>query len=179
MKLHRRAIPLLILLALAAPFSSRASADDGPCAKPLPFVLHLGLPRLPEARGFSATALERQIAELLEDVYSEHGACPGIRPLQVNITVATDYEILDWLGQGLIQAAVVPDLTLYLLTQRDGLDLRSVDVADHPSASPHRASIVRPALGRPLAGPKHAAGGCTGLPPSDLEDGQWKHAAQG
>ena len=134
----------LLLFVLAVP----AAADHQDCESPLPYVLNLALPRLPKAYGFDAESLKRGVQRFMDDFYQEHGRCPDERPLQVNITIASEYEILDWLGQGLIQAAVIPELTLYLLTERDGLDLRSLDLEDHPVGE-----LLLPALGgRPRSG---------------------------
>ncbi|HET9229524.1 MAG TPA: hypothetical protein VFR31_22780, partial [Thermoanaerobaculia bacterium] len=118
---------VLVLLILAAPLP--ALADHTSCRSTLPQVLNLGLPRLPQDE-FRADALKLGVQRFMERFYTEHGTCAGERPLQVNITVASDYEILDWLGQGVLHAAVIPDMTLYLL-QRDGMSLREVEVAGH------------------------------------------------
>ncbi|HYN21836.1 MAG TPA: patatin-like phospholipase family protein, partial [Thermoanaerobaculia bacterium] len=143
--MKRRGVLLLILFVLSA---VPAAADHESCESPLPFVLNLALPRLPKAYGFDAESLKRGVKRFMDDFYNEHGRCPQERPLQVNITVASEYEILDWLSQGLVQAAVIPDLTLYLLTARDGLDLRSLDLEDHPVGE-----LLLPALsGRPRSG---------------------------
>lgn len=120
-----RLIPVLCLLAVPLP----AFADHADCDNPLPHVLNLGLPRLPRA-GFKIEDLKPGVDSFMREFYREHGACYGKRPLQVNVTVASDYEILDWLKQGTIHAAVIPDMTLYLL-QRDGINLRKVDVQGH------------------------------------------------
>jgi predicted acylesterase/phospholipase RssA len=85
--------------------------------------LNLGLTRLPSAPGFDAGGLEVQIQRLLNRVYEHEALCTG--SVEVNIAMGSEYEILDWLGQSLIDAALVPDLTLYLL-QRDGVNLREL-----------------------------------------------------
>ena len=122
---------LLVLLLLAAPLP--VLADHTSCRSTLPQVLNLGLPRLPKDE-FRADALKRGVQRFMEEFYTEHGTCAGERPLQVNITVASDYEILDWLSQGVLHAAVIPDMTLYLL-QRDGMKLRKVAVEGHALGS--------------------------------------------
>ncbi|HEX5717034.1 MAG TPA: hypothetical protein VF179_12795 [Thermoanaerobaculia bacterium] len=120
-----RLVSFLCLLAAPLP----ALADHTGCDNPLPHVLNLGLPRLPRA-GFELHDLKEGVERFMAGFYQEHGRCPGERQLQVNITVASDYELLDWLSQGAIHAAVIPDMTLYLLN-RDGFDLRKVDVRGH------------------------------------------------
>jgi predicted acylesterase/phospholipase RssA len=115
-------LPLLALLVLPRP--ARAHHEGTPCGgHVLPSALNLGLPRLPSAPGFDARGLEGQIQTLLERIYEDEALCPG--SVEVNIAMGSEYEILDWLGQSLIDAALVPDLTLYLL-QRDGVNLREL-----------------------------------------------------
>jgi hypothetical protein len=121
-----RLVSFLCLLAAPLP----ALADHTGCDNPLPHVLNLGLPRLPRA-GFELHDLKEGVERFMAEFYQEHGRCPGERQLQVNITVASDYELLDWLSQGTIHAAVIPDMTLYLLKKHDGIDLRKVDVREH------------------------------------------------
>lgn len=116
-----RLLPVLLLFVLAIPV--RADHRAMPCDHALPSALNLGLTRLPSAPGFDAQGLEGQIQRLLDRVYAEHALCPGA--VEVNIAMGSEYEILDWLGQSLIDAALVPDLTLYLL-QRDGVSLREL-----------------------------------------------------
>ncbi|HEX2644245.1 MAG TPA: hypothetical protein VHU81_14715 [Thermoanaerobaculia bacterium] len=130
--LRRLAVLAFTVLAVVPGFPAAASpAGEDPCADTaLPFALNIGLPQLPDADGFQAAALQTEVGDLIRDFYSHHGRCPE-RQLQVNITVAGDYEILDWLAQGLIDVAVVPDLTLYLLS-RDDIPFRELDLAGHP-----------------------------------------------
>lgn len=133
-----KSLRLLPLLCLLSPVP--ALADHTDCDNTLPHVLNLGLPRLPRA-GFELQDLKRGVERFMADFYQEHGRCPGQRQLQVNITVASDYEILDWLSQKTIHAAVIPDMTLYLLKERDKLDLRKVEVRGHAVGS-----LLLPAL---------------------------------
>ena len=92
-------------------------------------MLNLGLPRLPDTPDLQGDKLQTGVGNLFAAFYAQHGRCPN-RKLRINITVAGDYQILDWLGQGLLDAAVVPDLTVYLLTQHDTVSLQEVDVPD-------------------------------------------------
>lgn len=127
---HRRTALFLTLLAFAAAPAFAAVVRDA-CDDPLPLVLKLGLARQPGATGFSVADLKKQVTELLNDVHEHHGLCVGRRPLKVDIAIGSEYEILDWLGQDLIDAALVSDLTLFLL-KRDGVDLREVGLHEHP-----------------------------------------------
>jgi predicted acylesterase/phospholipase RssA len=165
----RRLVLVPLLLALAAPPAGQAQAQAvDVCKEPLPFVINLGLPRMPKAPGFDANALKREVTLLLNGFYTDHGRCPGRRPIQVNITVASDYEILDWLSQGSLQAAIVPDMTLFLLTERDGLDLRKMEVQGHLAGT---GALLFPALtGQPVSGQALAGGWrARTSPEADLE----------
>src|SRR5947199_295304 len=105
-----------------APHRDACSGDQ------LPYVLNVGLPPLPEAQGVRSEGLQREVEALFKAFYKDHGLCPS-RKLQINITVAGNYEILDWMAQGLIDVAVVPDLSVYLLTQHDAVPLQEMAVA--------------------------------------------------
>lgn len=142
---HRVLFPLFLLLALAAPRPSRADHGGDPCGAghTLPSALNLGLTRLPSAPGFDAMGLEGQIRTLLDKVYGDQALCSG--SVEVNIAMGSEYEILDWLGQSLIDAALVPDLTLYLL-QRDGVDLRELRMEGD------KAGLIEERQARILAG---------------------------
>lgn len=123
---HPRALLLPVVLALCA---QPALADHDDCGNALPQVLKLGLTRQPETEK-QRKDLETQVRSLVGDVYGVHGRCSHLRPLKVDIALGNDYEILDWLGQELIDAAIVPELTLYLL-QRDEVDLRELAMHEH------------------------------------------------
>ncbi|MEA2562719.1 MAG: hypothetical protein QOH06_4223 [Acidobacteriota bacterium] len=125
MKVHR-AFLLPVLLALCA---QPALANHDDCKSALPQVLKLGLTRQPETEQ-QRKVLEAQVRSLISDIYDEHGRCSDMRPLKVDIALGNDYEILDWLGQDLIDAAIVPELTLYLL-KRDEVELRELAMHEH------------------------------------------------
>jgi predicted acylesterase/phospholipase RssA len=122
-------LPVLGLLAL--PALAMAPHRDACSGDQLPYVLNVGLPQLPEAQGVRTEGLQREVEALFKAFYADHGLCPS-RKLQINITVAGDYEILDWMAQGLIDVAVVPDLSVYLLTQHDAVPLQEMAVAGYP-----------------------------------------------
>ena len=91
-----------------------------------PHVLNLGLPRtlllhLKSAKG-KAEEQEQEIRKVFQDLYCPASSCKGARPLQINIAFGDDYQILDWVGKGWVDAAAVPTLSLYLLN-RDHVDL--------------------------------------------------------
>ncbi len=157
MPLRVSAIWVLLLTAAVAPAmpaSPAVTAED--CSgSSLPYVLDFGLPRRPDSPELRADRLQREIGRLIGDFYARHRAgaagCPPPK-LQVNITVASDYEILDWLSQGLLDAAVVPDLTVFLLTQRDEVPLQELEIGDHPVGGLLLPSLAARRLSGQLAG---------------------------
>lgn len=123
-------IVIVLLLALTPPPARAQAPGEAACDdSKLPYVLNLGLPRLPDTPELQGDKLQTRVGNLFAAFYAQHGRCPN-RKLRINITVAGDYQLLDWLGQGLLDAAVVPDLTVYLLTQHDTVTLQEVGVAD-------------------------------------------------
>lgn len=119
-----RKIVLLLALFLA-PASARASLlSDPDCDDRLPQVLNVGLPQ--------AVELPPVVGKIFEQLYRDHGRCATKRRLQVNIAIGNDYQILDWLGRGLVDVAAVPSLSLYLL-QRDRGDLLELGFGDSAS----------------------------------------------
>ena len=98
-----------------------------------PEILNLGLPRalvpIDSTTGKAKVEeLERTMRLLFEKLYCSPD-CKGNRPLQINIALANDYQILDWLGKGLIDGAAIPALSLYLI-RRDDVDLVEIDHAN-------------------------------------------------
>ncbi len=117
---NRLALSLfLLLLPGAAVASLRQEAN---CGDLLPVVLNVGLPQPRESQAFRLEDLQRAAGKLFSSMVRSQGKCHGGRALQVNIAIGNDYQILDWLGQGLVDVAVVPDLSVYLL-ERDGVKL--------------------------------------------------------
>jgi hypothetical protein len=112
----------LALAASTGPAFAVGAAGPADCQSPLPFVLNIGLPYLEGAVAEDAVA---SLEPVIADRYWRSAACPS-RPLQVNVALGSDYQILDWVDRGLVDMAVVPALGLYLLRQ-DGLDLVEVD----------------------------------------------------
>jgi hypothetical protein len=118
------------ILTLAA-LSSRLEAGSAPkVSRAEPYVLNLALPRLllptdPKSGAPEREDLEAKIRRLFGDLYCPSRRCPDDRQLHINIAFGNDYQLLDWLGKGWVDSAVIPSLSLYLL-QRDGLDLRDI-----------------------------------------------------
>jgi Patatin-like phospholipase len=111
-------------------------------AKSEPHVLNLALPRSivpldPRTGKGKIEELKKNIKENFEKLYCSAPGCKASRALQINIALGNDYQILDWLGKGWVDAGVIPPLSLYLLN-RDHLDLSEIN-----SAFPWRQPISR------------------------------------
>lgn len=136
LRLHRpfaTALGALLLLAVPAPPAGALSEASLPeCGTDKTFVLDLGLP---QADGSDPEQLEEHLRTALQDMDHQTLRCPN-QPLQVNLTVGTHYQILDWLGQGLLDAAVVPALSHHLLT------LDNVAVRELPLSEAGRAALT-------------------------------------
>ena len=162
----------LLLAALVAP-AVRAAAPPpatADCYELLPQVLNVGLPasRRLSAAGFQS--VQKAAEGLFKKFYDDNGRCAGQRRLQVNIAIGNDYQILDWLGQGLVDMAVIPDLTLYLLG-RDGVELREVQSLDGRAGD-----LLTPATASRLRSRGYGPGGWTERPDpaGDFERFRWQ-----
>lgn len=134
--MRRAALSALIpLLAAATPAAAAARpGSTAECEKPLPQVLNVGLPYHESAEGEPEIDLGPLARTFLEAVfrplYEDGAKCPG-RGLQVNATLGSDYQLVDWLARGSIQVAVLSDLGVHLV-QREGIPLREIAAADAP-----------------------------------------------
>src|SRR5262245_43585301 len=127
-----KACALLLFLLAASPAAGAWPRSAETCDDGLPQVLNVGLPRAGDLPELDLGVLRQAVSRRLTDLYEPpRDRCAGKRRLQVNIAIGCDYQILDWLGQGLIGAAVVPALSLYLLQrdQGDQVKLRELPVA--------------------------------------------------
>jgi predicted acylesterase/phospholipase RssA len=111
-----------IVLLLVPEVAGASLLQEANCGDLLPVVLNLGLPQPRDSRTFELEGLRKAAGKLFSSMVRTQGRCHGGRTLQVNIAIGNDYQILDWLGQGLVDVAVVPDLSAYLLA-RDGVKL--------------------------------------------------------
>lgn len=116
-------LPFVLLLLAPATLAAGAAppnaAEPADCAQPLPLVLNVALPLDPEV---GLAERRDRLQGALAPLYADFGRCPTSRPLQVNVAVGTDYQVLDWMGTGVVDAAVVSDLGVHLLS-RDGVEL--------------------------------------------------------
>lgn len=118
---------------------SPVAAADG--AEAIAQVLNVAVPRRfvdPKSRAMTPGALVGRLQKQLAKVVCPGPLCPEGRSLQVQLAVGSDYEVLDWLGKGLIDAGVIPTLSLYLLNG-DQIDLLEVG----PSSSQPSESTPR------------------------------------
>lgn len=115
MKGFARGVAILLGFALHA----GAAPQDG-CADRLPHVMQVGIPRtsLDEE---ALAEVARSIRAVLEPSYVD--VCGKEKNLQINLALGSDYEVLEWIAQKRIDAAIVPDLSRWLLTNRDGMPL--------------------------------------------------------
>jgi predicted acylesterase/phospholipase RssA len=140
------AAALSLFLGLATAAFAQAPAPPN-CEDTLPLSLNVGIPwvsirefKVPGTAGDVAkqlarakqTALAETVKKVIKDIYqttpARENRCNDSRRLHINIALGNDYQMLDWLNRGLIDAAVVPDLALYLLG-RDALPLYEIDPA--------------------------------------------------
>lgn len=120
----------LVILSLLVPSAARAAlVTEANCDDKLPHVLNVGLPQARMLADFQLEQVWSAADRLFGTFYRMHGPCSGQRRLQINIAVGNDYQILDWLGRGLVDVGVVPTLSLHLLA-RDGVDLLEFKIAD-------------------------------------------------
>ena len=129
-----------------------ARSADSFCRDPLPIGLDLALPLRGTPRA-SPRTIENGVEVFFRSLYQEHGRCPEERDLQVNISFGDDYQILHWLEQGLVDVAVVPELSLDLL-QREGHELTDIPLEGRPGAeqiAPGWATAVRSTLFTPAS----------------------------
>lgn len=110
---------------VAAVLSRTALGGPGPCAGGQPLVLDLGLPRgeadlVPEIREALAALISRAGPP-------DAGPAAGCPPpdVRVNVALGSNYQVMDWLGQGAIDLALLPELGVELL-RSDGIDLVTV-----------------------------------------------------
>jgi predicted acylesterase/phospholipase RssA len=107
---------ILAFLVFCIPTSVQAASVVDCDKQPVP-ILNVGLP---DTRRLSAAELQGMGASaesLFKEIVSNNLPCNGYRTIQINITLGNDYQVLDWFEKGLIDVAVVPEISLYLLMQ--------------------------------------------------------------
>ena len=134
-----------VALMLCVAMEVRAAAD--PCKDHLANVLQVAVPRT----SFSEEATAA-VSATLRDVLGPAYADPCGKNLQINIAFGSDYEVLEWIEKERVDAAIVPNLSLWLLTVRDGMPLRELN-----AAAAARIGILAPVSPRPACA-RYAAG---------------------
>jgi predicted acylesterase/phospholipase RssA len=145
--MRRRPWTFALLLAVAAPGHAFVPAYDK-CQDRLPHTLNIGVPRFPMMSREHMQETTRHLRTVFSQIErpAEEG-CRAPRAIQINIAAGNDYQLLDWIGQGLIDAAIVTDLTVSLL-QRDGVPIYEIR-----KIGPEAEESLLPEVGtRPLAG---------------------------
>ena len=124
MRLETRARLVLGILSVVVAGPEPAAGANG--GAPTAQVLNVAVPR---------RLVDPQPAAVLDALIGGLRKLSGEQDLQIHLATGTDYEILDWLGKGLVDAGVIPTLSLYLLHDRDKLDLLEIGpVSSTPSA---------------------------------------------
>jgi len=114
-----------IVIAIAGLAMSAVTALAQPldCVDDIAQVLNVGIPRTAVAVAVAERErLAQKIADVLDSAYID-----PCRELQISFAFGSDYEVMDWLERGSVDAAIVPDLSLWLLTARDGIPLRELN----------------------------------------------------
>jgi predicted acylesterase/phospholipase RssA len=127
------------ILAAALALAHPALGSD--CQGASNTVVNVGLPH---ARFVDNEQIDRgKIVANLTPLFANKAqlACPA--EIQANVAVGTDYQILDWMGRGLIDAAVVSELSLDLLTS-DGIELLEIGLPETQRAEvlPLRVAVL-------------------------------------
>ena len=123
-----RALLIAVTLSIGGIALASVPPPD-PCADRLPHALNIGLPRIASSTDELKTKVITKLKGVIGEVYRTSVAitpvaanvnpCLGRETIQLNIAVGNDYQMLEWLDQGLVDAAVVPDLSLSLLRNDD------------------------------------------------------------
>jgi len=151
-----RFLPVVALF-LAVPVAAVIQPPKRPDCRPQ--SLSLGYSIRSSWETFDQSSLEAS-ARLLFDAYAQPESgppCRGRRSYRLNIALGSDYQILDWLRQGLIDGAIVPELTLHLLLA-DGLELWELDSAPLAEASGPQPVAAPVGVVLPASTPRFAAG---------------------
>jgi predicted acylesterase/phospholipase RssA len=142
---------VVAIIALSSPLEAGSAPK---VSRAEPYVLNLALPHLllpsdSKSGTSEREELEAHIRDRFHKLYCPSRHCPDDRRLHINIAFGNDYQLLDWLGKGWVDSAVIPSLSLYLL-RRDGLDLRDIGPELGARRSPTETPKQRDDLSRDL-----------------------------
>src|SRR5262245_58031797 len=105
----RRVLTFSWLILLAAVFSPTVGSGEESLTFGVPVRL------LPGAHNERST-LDRIVDRLTAPLRCSKPDCEGgPTELRLGVALGTDYEILDWFGKGLLDAAIVPEVSAFLL----------------------------------------------------------------
>jgi hypothetical protein len=118
----KRLLAAVVMLWMAVTaHAAKVSCDDD-----LPHVLSVGVPRT-SLSDEDAKRLPQVLGTLFGAAYADK--CKQGKALQVNLAFGSDYEVLDWLERGSVDAGIVPHLSLFLLTHKNRNALREWNAA--------------------------------------------------
>lgn len=113
---HRLAVAVAVLLSA---FAAHA-IEVADCGDTRPNTIRLGIPR--ERSNAATTDLA---VAALRSHYRD--ACEGTRPLEIRLAFGSDYQMLEWMQDGSLDAAIVTDFALWLLGPRQLSSLQAPD----------------------------------------------------
>jgi len=114
---------ILLPLLGALPAVAAAPGSGPSCEGALPFVLNAAV--APTGR-FQLQEVEELAEGFFRALYRQRSPCEWRRSLQVNLAVASEYHVLQWLEEGSVDVAVISDLALHLL-ERGEVELLEID----------------------------------------------------
>ncbi|HEX2061771.1 MAG TPA: hypothetical protein VHK90_13615, partial [Thermoanaerobaculia bacterium] len=125
------AMVAVMLFGVVSARAAKVSCDDD-----LPHVLNVGVPRT-SMSDQETLRLPQLLQTLFGAAYEDR--CGAGKELQIHLAFGSDYEVLDWLERGSVDAGIVPHLSLFLLTHRNRDGFRELS-----PATAEGAGILRP-----------------------------------
>ncbi|HEY0139932.1 MAG TPA: hypothetical protein VGF48_03495 [Thermoanaerobaculia bacterium] len=116
----RLAVAVVVLFVLLGTAASARAAGAVDCGDARPNTIRLGIPR--ERSNAATTDLA---VAALRSHYRD--VCGGVRPLEIRLAFGSDYQMLEWLQEESIDAAVVTDFALWMLGTRPLSELQAPD----------------------------------------------------
>lgn len=107
---------LLLTIAWAAPALGKPVPPQ--CENLLPVNLNIGIPWIAKT-DLRPTDLANEVHGVVAKLYKPipGDSCSEWRRIHINLALGSDYQMLDWLNRDLLDAAIIPDLSLYLLVR--------------------------------------------------------------
>ncbi len=138
--MKRLAVAAVMLCGALSAEAAKVSCDDD-----LPHVLSVGVPRTSMSDAETA-----RLPQLLQAAFAPAyiDKCGAGKDLQIHLAFGSDYEVLDWLERGSVDAGIVPHLSLFLLTNRNQNVLKELDAASSAGVGILRPLAPAPACRR-------------------------------